>query len=245
MLQHSKMLLDMLRRNTRSHTATATDWDQTSHEIYTRPILVTASVTTPYAFQHGRGSCLTSLQSSADYAHFRVVVNAVPVTDPALGDTDWLRSFLAQPAGPQPMHVVNHLLQIARDRNQQLQSEQHPPALDKHIHEDVEKAYAFIVRTVQQHLRVGQHKEVARLNKKLARSPWVLVEQAQRFAVPYDLVFDTGDELDHGKCSSYTHGERRDGKASKSTETKLRVAKIMQSVSYVRGTKHFIQHCTP
>ena len=97
------------------------------------------------------------------------------------------------------MYVVNHLLRTARDRNQQLQSEQQPPALDKHMHEDAEKAYALIVSTVRQYLAARQRRELAKLTTKLAQAPWVLVQKAHRFAAIYDLVFDTEEDLDHGK----------------------------------------------
>ena len=201
MLRHSKMLLNMLQRNAASYRAATSraDWEETSYVISTKPILVTATVTTPYTAQHGPGSPLISLHDSADHTHFRMVVNAVPVTDPTLGDTIQLRSALDQPAGPQPMHVVTHLLQTAKDRNQQLQSEQQPPAVDKHMHEDVEKAYAFIVSTVRQYLAAGQQRELAKLTKKLAQAPWVLLQKAHRFAAPYDLVFDSEEGLDQGK----------------------------------------------
>ena len=118
MLRHSKMLLDMLQRNAASYRAATSraDWEETSYVISTKPILVTATVTTPYTAQHGPGSPLISLHDSADYTHFRMVVNAVPVTDPTLGDTIQLRGALGQPAGPQPMHVVTHLLQTAKGR---------------------------------------------------------------------------------------------------------------------------------
>ena len=203
MLRHSKMLLDMLQRNAASYRATSqTEWADTSYAIFTKPILVTATITTPYTAQHAQGSPLISLQDSADYTLFRIVANAVPVTDPALGDTTQLRSSLDQPAGPQPMHVVTHLLQTARDRNQQLQNEEQSPALDKHIQEDVDKAYAFIVSTVRQYLVAGQHRELGKLTKQLAQAPWVLVQKVQKFATPYDLVFDTEEDLDHGKCCS-------------------------------------------
>lgn len=86
--------------------------------------------------------------------------------------------------------------------SKQLQREEQPPALDKHIKEDAEKAYAFIVSTAREYLTAGQHRELGKLTKKLAQAPWVLVQKVQRFAAPYDLVFDTEEDLDHGKCCS-------------------------------------------
>lgn len=202
MLQHSKMLIDMLQRNLGCYRSASTDldWEQTRYDISSTPILVQASVTRPYTAQHQQGSSLVSLRDSADYKHYHLVVNALPVTDPALGDTSQLRSLLALSVTPEPAHVITHLLQTVQDRQQQLQTQQ-PPAMNTDICNDVEKAYAFIVRTVSEYLAAGQQKsrELAKLTKQLAAAPWVLVQDKQLFVPPRDLVYDVAEDTEHGK----------------------------------------------
>lgn len=123
----------------------------------------------------------------------------MPVLDPLLGDTIQLREQLSLAAGPKPLHVISHLLQSARARNDQLQSQHTPPPLDKLIKEDVERAYTFIVELLGQHLPIQQHKERAKLAKRLMQAPWVMVQAAQRFVVPCDLVFNIDEDLEHGE----------------------------------------------
>lgn len=173
------------------------------YSIATKPILVAASVVSPY--EAPSSSVLISLQDSEDYSHYRMVASTVPVSDPKHGGTTVLRELLGLLAGPQPINVITHLLQTAKARNEQMQNQLNPPALDKHIQEDVDSAYVYIVGAVSQALAAGQRRELAKLTKKLVEVPWVMVERVQRFVAPCDLVFDSEEE--HGKvpycCPSF------------------------------------------
>jgi len=73
--------------------------------------------------------------------------------------------------------------------------------LNKLIHEDVHKAYSVIIGVVSHYLTKGEHIELAKLTKKLAEAPWVMVQNPQRFVAPCDLVFEIEEDLEHGKPS--------------------------------------------
>jgi hypothetical protein len=48
-------------------------------------------------------------------------------------------------------------------------------------------------------LTKGEHRELAKLTKKLAEAPWVMVQNPQRFVAPCDLIFEIEEDLEHGK----------------------------------------------
>ena len=73
--------------------------------------------------------------------------------------------------------------------------------MNKLIQEDVQNAYSFIIGVVSQYLTKGEHRELAKLTKKLAEAPWVMVQNPQRFVAPCDLVFEIEEDLEHGKPS--------------------------------------------
>ena len=210
MLKPSKLLLDMLRRNLASYKKTLSPgaWEEIRYSITTKPILVRASVVLPY--ESSPGWPLVSLQDSEDYKDYRLTVNAVPATDPALGSTTQLRRDLSLATGPQPMHVITHLLRTAKARNDQLKSQDAPPALDNHMQDDVHKAYAVIINTVSLNLcqlrfgsqTTGERRELGKMTKQLTEAPWVLVHSTQKFVAPCDLVFDIDEDLEHSELSS-------------------------------------------
>ena len=201
MSKHSRMLLDMLQRNVDVYQArtAAAAWEEASHLISTKPILVKAAVVSPY--KSSPGPVLVSLEDSEDYSHHRLVASVVAVTETTLGDTTGLRAKLGLPAGPQALHVVAHLLHTAQVRNEGLQAGQNPGPLNKLIREDVHKAYSFIIGVVSQYLTKGEQRELVKLTKKLAEAPWVMVQNPQRFVAPCDLVFEIEEDLEHGKPS--------------------------------------------
>jgi len=201
MSKHSRMLLDMLQRNVdvyQTRTAAAA-WEEASHLISTKPIFVKAAVVSPY--ESSPGPVLVSLEDSEDYAHHRVVASVVAVTEATLGDTTELRAKLGLPAGPKALHVVAHMLHTAQVRNEGLQAGQNPGPLNKLIQEDVHKAYSFIIGVASQYLTKDERRELAKLTKKLAEAPWVMVQKPQRFVAPCDLVFEIEEDLEHGKLS--------------------------------------------
>lgn len=198
MLEHSKMLMNMLQRNLASYQASVSpsEWKETSHSISMKPIFVRALAVPPYETKSG--GPLISLKDSEDYRHYRMVASAVAITDPGV-NTAQLRKDLSLPASPQAMHVVTHLLQTATTRNDQLHNHMRPPALLQHIQEDVEKAYAFLVAAVGQCLAAGERRELAKLTNRLAGAPWVMVQDMQKFVAPYDHVLDIDEDLEHGE----------------------------------------------
>ncbi len=199
MSKHSRMLLEMLQRNVglyQTRTAAAA-WEEASHLISTKPIFVKAAVVSPY--ESSPGPALVSLEDSEDLSHHRLVASAVAVTEAALGDTTELRAKLGLPASPQALHVVAHLLHTAQVRNEELQTGQTPGPLHKLIQEDVEKAYSSIIEVVCQYLTKGERRDLAKLTKKLAEAPWVMVQDPQRFVAPCDLVFEIEEDLENGK----------------------------------------------
>ena len=192
MIKHSTMLLDMLKRNVKAYLSI--------YMISNQPVLVRASVVSPY--DSPAGPPLVSLQDSEDYDHFRVVASTVAVTDPAMGDTTQLRADLGLPSGPQPLHVVDHLLQTAKAQNSQLQSQPGLAAMSKHVQEDVHTAYGIIFKVVSQSLgNPGRQDKLAELTEKLKNAAWVLIPNIQRFVAPTDLVFDVEEDLEGGQCS--------------------------------------------
>lgn len=210
MIEHSRLLLEMLQRNVSSYKLRSSEalWEETCHLISTKPIFVRALAVAPY--DNTTAPLLVSLQDSEDWTHYRLVASIVPVLEPLLGSsTVQLRQQLSLPAGTQVLHVVDHLLQTARARNDQLQNQHTPPPLDKLIQEDVEQAYEVIVEGLDTYLILEQHKELAKLSKKLMHAPWVMVQAAQRFVAPCDLVFDIEQDLDHGElplCKAMADG---------------------------------------
>ena len=203
MAKHSRMLLDMLQRDVLAYKQHAQDsaWADISHLIATKPFLVRATVLTPY--DCSPASPLVSLLDSEDYSHYRLVANAVAVTDPALGDTTQLRSQLSLSTGPQLSHVISHLMHTARARNAQIQSQDMPPDVPTSYQEDVEKAYAFIVGVLGKCLAGDERWELAKLSKWLMEAPWIMVQAAQRFVVPCELVYDIDEDLEQGKPVSH------------------------------------------
>ncbi|KAL0056228.1 hypothetical protein WJX82_009008 [Trebouxia sp. C0006] len=197
MSKHSRMLLDMLQRNVDAYQTitAAVAWEETSHLISTKPIFVKAAVVSPY--ESSPSPVLVSLEDSEDYSHHRLVASVVAVTEATLGDTAELRAKLDLPAGPQAVHVVAHLLHTAQVRNEGLQAGQNPGPLNKLIQEDVQKAYSVIIGVVSHYLTKGEHRELAKLTKKLAEAPWVMVQNCQRFVAPCDLVFEIEEDLEH------------------------------------------------
>lgn len=155
MVKHSRLLLEMLQRNVTSYKLSAyAQWEDTRHLIATKPIFVRASAVAPY--DNTAAPLLVSLQDSEDWTHYRLVASVVPVLEPLLGSsTIQLREQLSLPAGPQPQHVIDHVLQTARARNDQLQNQHTPPPLDKLIQEDVVKAYKLMVEVLDQYLAQG------------------------------------------------------------------------------------------
>ena len=199
MSKHSGMLLEMLQCNVESYKARIpqAEWEEACHLMSTKPFLLKAAVVSPY--DSNAGPLLVSLQDSEDYTHYRMVANAVAVTEPSLGDTIQLRAMLGLPAGPQPQHVVTHLLHTAEARRQQMQSGHNIGPLNKHVEEDVQKAYEYLVRLVSQQLASKQHRELAKLTKKLREAAWVMVQTSQRFVAPCDLVFEIDEDQEGGK----------------------------------------------
>lgn len=199
MVKHSRLLLEMLQGNVSSYKLTAcAQWEDIRHLIATKPIFVRASVVAPY--DNTTAPLLVSLQDSEDWTHYRLVGSVAPVLEPLSGSsTIQLREQLSLPAGPQLLRVIDHLLQTARARNDQLQNQHAPPPLDTLIKDDIEKAYKFIVEVLNQDLAHGQRSELAKLSKKLMQAPWVMVQAAERFVAPCDLVFDIEEDLDHGE----------------------------------------------
>ncbi len=201
MSKHSRMLLEMLQRNVdvyQVRTAAAA-WEEASHLISTKPIFVKAAVVSPY--ESSPGPVLVSLEDSEDYSHHRLVASVVAVTEVTLGNITELRTKLGLPAGPQALHVVAHLLHTAQVRNEGLQAGQNPGPFNKLIQEDVQKAYSFIIGVVSHYLTKGELRELAKLTKKLAEAPWVMVQNPQRFVAPCDLAFEIEEDFEHGKPS--------------------------------------------
>ena len=198
MIRLSKLLLDMLHCNVDRYKVAehCGFWADTSHLIASKPFLVAASAVPPYEVTPAL--TLVSLQDSEDHSHHRLVANAVAVTELALGDTTKLRTLLGLPEGPQIQHVIAHLMHTAKTRNAQLESQQNPPAISEAVQADVTAAHAFIVAKLDSCLGLDRRRELMKLARKLMSAPWVMVQRAQRFVVPCDLVFDIDEDLDHG-----------------------------------------------
>ena len=199
MLACSNMLYSMLKHNIRSYLFWPDD------QIASLPFLVQATphMTSASSISASSGSSssspMVSFQGSEDFAHYRTVVNAVPVTDPSYGDTTQLRAQLGCPQGPQLKHAVEHLLQTAKNHNEEQQPKLLPQPVKDVIKEDVEKAYAQILTAVSRYLTVQDVKALENLATSLFSAPWLLVQSSTKFVEPTMVVFEIEEDTTDGE----------------------------------------------
>ncbi len=141
---------------------------------------------------------LTSLESSEDHAHYRVVSNSVPVTDNIHGDTRPLRSQLGLPAGPR--FVLDHLLNTATDEQilAVLQQRNHP--LQDNLLADIQQTSELVLNQVTDMITANQTSQEAfrTLTQWLKRHPWVMVQNS-KFVCTSQLCFDLDADSAYGE----------------------------------------------
>lgn len=194
----------MLKQNIQSYLSFGDEQQQiiTKNSLAVCEIFLVAELVPPYKV---RRPSLLSLLATADHAHYRLVSNAIPVTDNLMGDTLSLRHQLGLPTEAQAQHVLDHLAHTAcPDPAQPVIS------LPQRLHEcwnytardlivqDVADAYGRIVNCVATTLSASlDDSSLSRIANQLANIPWVMLP-SRSFVRASRLVFglSAGDPED-------------------------------------------------
>ena len=163
-------------------------WTLVQQKLAEFHIFLTAELDPPY---HCTPQHLVSLKGSEEHVNYRLVCNAVPVTDTSHGNTASLRTILALPTEPQLQHVVD-LLKTAQPCQGQLNL---PQALMRSgaaaalslILQDIQQAYQHICSGIATLLADGAA-DLTAVSAQLASQPWVMLP-GNHFVKPSQLVF--------------------------------------------------------